>query len=215
MGCDIRAFIERKKDNDEDTDPPVWEHVPGWVVEDWQRDERGRKRKPRGQQLWISRNYALFGLLAGIRADIKPIAKPRGLPADVSPEVAQSAKDWGRDGHTHSWLTLKEMQDYNPARHKAKYEGLVALNEYVRWKKSGDPFPKSWCGGAWGSKIIDEVAVPTWTDLQNNVLVRARWTASVRDAVSPSAWEMVKGLLTYVQRYGDPEDVRLVFWFDN
>ena len=72
------------------------------------------------------RNYALFGLLAGVRNyDIKPIAPPRGFPKDVSKSIAEEYDSWGSDAHSASWLTLAELM--NAARtHPDLLNGLVA-----------------------------------------------------------------------------------------
>lgn len=34
--------------------------------------------------------------------------KPKGMPENVQKKM----KYWGDDGHTHSWLTLKELCDF-------------------------------------------------------------------------------------------------------
>ena len=57
-----------------------------------------------------TRNYALFNLLAGVRADddFKPVFEARGVPEDASTEYASLAAD--DDGHSHSWLDLNEVE---------------------------------------------------------------------------------------------------------
>ena len=60
---------------------------------------------------YISQNYALFTLMAGVRDaedHPRPIALPRGLPADVSTVTAFHARHWKGDGHRHSWLSATE-----------------------------------------------------------------------------------------------------------
>lgn len=52
------------------------------------------------------RNYALFAALAGVRG--KGPA-PRDLPDDVSVVVKKASDMWGCDGHSHSWISLKEF----------------------------------------------------------------------------------------------------------
>jgi hypothetical protein len=71
-------------------------------------------------QPFKERDYTMFGLFAGVRSgEVDPISEPRGLPEDVSAEVRDQPgaephpADWG--WHTHSWLTLAEVQsvDYD------------------------------------------------------------------------------------------------------
>jgi len=83
MGCDIHAFLEMKVDG-------KWlQYAP----------------------IDMQRNYALFSKMAGVRGHVEPIDTPRGLPKNVS-EVVQLHRDrWGRDGHSDSWLSAKEISE--------------------------------------------------------------------------------------------------------
>lgn len=60
----------------------------------------------------ISRNYALFGLLAGTRGSLKPIVPPRGWPSDLTPETLEELGSYDEDA---TWFRLEELQsvDYN------------------------------------------------------------------------------------------------------
>ncbi len=42
---------------------------------------------------------------------------PKGLPDNVSIEVKTESDEWGIDGHSHSFLTLKELLDYSGETH--------------------------------------------------------------------------------------------------
>lgn len=109
MGTDIHVFIEQKtikKDNPLLTEwisLDEWIHTPDYE-ETW-------VQKP----YWRDRNYLLFAILADVRNhyDIHPIALPKGLPDDVSPEVKNRSDIEGEDAHTRSWLTLKELLEYD------------------------------------------------------------------------------------------------------
>jgi hypothetical protein len=61
----------------------------------------------------IRRSYDLFAVLAGMghryESVVTPIASPRGLPPDVSEGVSIAAAEYGRDGHSHSYLTFEEL----------------------------------------------------------------------------------------------------------
>lgn len=89
--------------------------------------------------LYINRNYTLFGILCGVRSGVKPIAYPKGLPTgnDGGPykSKAFSYNDVENDGgpykskvfsyndlelehryHSASWLTIREIMDYDGFR---------------------------------------------------------------------------------------------------
>ncbi len=88
MGCDIHAYAEIKEKG-------KWEFT--------------------GINPFDFRSYGLFGFLAGVRnySEAEPIAKERGVPSDLSPEVSESNESWDSDGHSHSWVSLKELLDFD------------------------------------------------------------------------------------------------------
>jgi len=99
MGCDIHAYLERKK--------------------------HGSKEKDKGINYWVNkgdaevdRNYELFALLADVRNGngIKPISQPKGEPSDgweneFSREFKEYLASWEGDAHSLSYLTLAELKN--------------------------------------------------------------------------------------------------------
>ena len=116
MGCDIHAIVERKT-------------FPYGGRESW----RWRNSGTPG----ISRNYVLFSLLANVRnnweTEFPYLDEPRGVPGyeiktgnygqfeslgeitdwNETPSDAYESLvlNWGVDGHSHSWVTLRELKD--------------------------------------------------------------------------------------------------------
>lgn len=99
-----------------------------------------------GHRTWRpfgDRDYAMFGLFAGVRDhNVTPIAKPRGIPADVSTELRDhmpdlvppaDPRDWN-GYHTASWLTLGELQ---AADYDQQIEGWFTGTHALR-KELGD-----------------------------------------------------------------------------
>ena len=85
----------------------------------------------------LSRNYALFGKMAGVRcpANIMPIAEPRGLPDDCSVVVRWASDDYGEDGHSHSYLTaseIAELEDWWREKYKDA-PGMRAHFPEIEW----------------------------------------------------------------------------------
>lgn len=92
MGCDIHAYIEKTYEN-------------GYI--------------DLVSQVYLGRDYDLFGLLAGVRSFETPLVKPRGLPKETSYILQYEYCDYDRekdqlipneDFHTHSWLTVDELK---------------------------------------------------------------------------------------------------------
>ena len=83
MGCDIHLHIECKINGE-------WYHY---------------------NHPDVKRDYDLFAKMAGVRGDIDPISEPRGLPDDITFLTQFDAEvHWGIDGHSHSYLTVEEIQ---------------------------------------------------------------------------------------------------------
>ncbi len=95
MGCDIHGFVE------------INIYVKSNFKYQWVVLER----------LDIPRNYGLFGLMGNEHRGTKVLFPKRGLPYDLSPEVQIQNTLWGVDGHTHSWLSFKEVS-WVLGRHK-------------------------------------------------------------------------------------------------
>ncbi len=144
MGCDIHTNVEVRRNG-------AWERVgpvfpSPWADQDWaDADDKADTDEP-----FRRRSYALFARLAGVRnyEGVTPVSEPRGLPDDMTTETRANADDWRHDGHSHSWLTLAELQQIDPDC------GEFRLEDFAR-----------------------DVAV--------------------------------------MATLGEPEDVRVVFWFDN
>ena len=109
MGADIHLFAERLNPKTR-----AWEYLPAPGPEDpvpyrYDWDQEGGL--PGLKEWFEDRNYRLFGMLAGVRCqDYDPVAEPRGIPGDVSPEIQSQWIEFGE--HTPSWLGLKELLDY-------------------------------------------------------------------------------------------------------
>lgn len=231
MGCDIHLYAEEKVDGN-------WVATKGidcWLsdYEDWlekaikRNDEKDieycKKRieeckEPTYDWVYGGRNYALFALLADVRNDygITPIDEPRGIPEDISAEIKEKHEWWDFCGHSASWFTLSELKEF---AEKAKDYvvvdcGYVGKSEYAEFKENGRP--SSWCKGVAGGcvvKICNEVMDDiykdpdkgdkryyTWVEWENNLLERTSLLSIIEKLETLDA---------------APEDVRIVFWFDN
>ena len=124
---------------------------------DWWNDS-SKLPNPKTDQPYGGRNYRLFGALAGVRNYNMEIISDfaKGLPVDVSTEVCGFSDEWEDDGHSHSYLTVKELIDskYHKMSKKELYD--IGMSSYF------------------------------FKDVVDSLLI-----------------------------LGDPEDVRIVFWFDN
>lgn len=76
------------------------------------------------------RNYAFFGILAGVRSDwVDTVVPVRGLPADMGTKV-----DTDRLGdHTFSWFTLVEGKTWATRHKRDKRVEPRAMSRLLEW----------------------------------------------------------------------------------
>lgn len=204
MGCDIHVYTEV-------FDKGEWKTADEWVKErayTGLMNEYSYVRK----EVYDGRNYTLFGFLANVRQNwqptgdgsshgfggsdtgeaVKPIDMPRGLPDDVCDRVRKTSDAWGPDGHSHSWFTLKELLEADWDQIKTN-RGMVTPEQAEEFKKNGT-LPDTWCA---------------WTSQKDAVQIE--WTWPLRDVCD----EFINGTIPKLQELGEPDKVRIVFWFDN
>lgn len=209
MGTDIHFFAERKNANGQ------WECM---------HDEDPKWGGLDESIFYSRRNYDLFSILADVRngfgfagvptgTKFNPIDTDRGMPDDASPGVQEQ---WDSRGeHTPSWLLLSEILSYDWDQTTTKM-GLLTDDEYAAWDHKTEP--ASYCGGAGGAGVVvmdesDFVRLKQGGDLPpaERLYVRVQWEQSYR----VSAAGFLKDTVPALQKLGDPEDVRVVFWFDS
>ena len=106
MGCDIHSYAEKKVNG-------KWEKVGEiFPMDEWLRNYY---KKDFDESPFDWRSYAMFGFLADVRnySNSEYLSEPKGLPDDISKEVKEKADYWDGDGHSHSFLTVKELIDFD------------------------------------------------------------------------------------------------------
>ena len=195
MGCDIHIFAEVKKNgkwikNTEKVFGPDWRNNYNEFPFDW-------------------RGYGMFGFFADVRNYSRSpvLHEPKGLPSDseflntpLSKEerfdygyfnngVARTEKEYitkDADYHTHSYYTLKELLDYD-------YEIVFEDLRYTKVTK----FPE-------GGMLSDGAAIVEPGDGNGTI-------TTMREFLGDGYFKELECL----KLLGKPEDVRIIFYFDN
>ena len=240
MGCDIHLYVERRVDDK-------------WLCADqMKRDEpedgesQGYLSADYNALFYKGRNYNLFAILADVRngrgfAGVKtgdgfnPIAEPRGLPDDASPEVREISDRWDGDGHSHSYFTLRELLDYDWTQRTA-LQGWVEAAEWSkwsRWARAQGNGPDSYCGGVSGANVkhisaeeMDALVKDAPHENQQEeykaffaplagTYALAKWGVAYYDAAGEFISETIPRLLKLAGGTQGLDDVRIVFLFDN
>lgn len=240
MGCDIHCFAERYFDGAWHLLAPSVEARP-WRFGQPGPDPRftytGVLRD------WFdSRNYDLFGILADVRngigfagirtGDAWPvIEEPRGIPADASDLYRKEAEEWGIDGHSHSWFTVEELDRFFAGMVMGRKTGVVHCNDYAQGE-----IPHMHASDVSGlssviltedqfAQVKDEIhqgQISREAILHFNfdhfkhkrpvvgVYVRQEW-----DHPAELVTEGFRGMLDELRKFGAPDELRVVFFFDN
>lgn len=156
-------------------------------------------------ELHGDRNYSLFTTLAGVRdysEKVIPVSEPKGIPDDCSDYVKEQYGDWDCDGHTHSFLTLKEIRYYNLQNPFIQYTGLLSPEQIKELDENGKT-PDHWCQGT----NMPGYERREWQEKNDSLL-------PLIDKMQQRAHELLQYSWQEYDHKND-ENIRIVFWFDN
>lgn len=201
MGCDIHLYLEKKKIVNGKEE---WINCDRFVFNEYYdpADEDG-ETEFNHKSIYNGRNYSMFAILADVRNDgkIKPIAQPRGLPADCHKITKREAEEWDLDGHSHSYLTVKELILRHQTDEGRPECGYVSPKDAENLEKG--IFPNAWCGWTSDESWVYREWVRPGSHLDGlmekliPVFKEELWI--FKDSEIENKWE----------------NFRIVFWFDN
>lgn len=227
MGCDIHLYVEvRGADG-------TWQSA-----DEWERDTDDGYTwvdVPYEKEYYNGRNYSLFAMLADVRNrdGLIPFSQPRGLPADVSAIVKEASDSWDSDGHSHSYFTAAELMafDWTQVMHNTGFAHIAEYYEWARYDKGKGEGPKSYSGGVWGQNVrhiamedADAIIKALSSGVDDWRVVAERLKATHQHDYVAIEWDVpyykaaryfLSDTMPRLWALGKPDDVRIVFWFDN
>lgn len=238
MGCDIHAYVEKRNAKGQ------WEIVLGknpWIDEylelsksaeengDLDRANRFKQQvkeyelnKPIVTEGWIyeGRSYNLFGILAGVRNyEVTPISEIKGIPNDSCKKITEEYENWGCDAHSASYYTFEELLDYEWENNTLHNEAWVNEVVYKQFLETGNPYP---CAGGVGGGNTEKV-----TNKEMNRIIRRKYPwEEDKNFYTIIHWDrpyyeygeyLINNITSYLNEHNniEPQDIRMVFWFDN
>lgn len=203
MGCDIHMFCEEQITIKDKTEWRSADHFKKNHYFGAYDDDEGEKELE-VVELCGNRNYSMFTALCGVRdySEKSPkISEPKGLPEDVTELVKERSDYYGCDGHSHSYVSLKEVKDFVSRNEPINFSGLLHPDTARKLDEDG-VLPESWCQGT----SRDDYVFRQWEDNTYQPLQ-----------------ELLELMAKRFRPYWDidnltPEDMekfRIVFWFDN
>lgn len=171
----------------------------GELDDDDIEDEWGIHRDDR---VYNDRHYGLFGILAGVRmSDVPRISDPKGIPKDTSPEIRYQVKRYGDDGHSHSYLSLHDLKDFDwdqtindtAQLTKSRYDKIIA----------NDP--------------DDILHLGEWKESfgLNEPVAKADYRITLREICQDFLDKTLSRMEGLKDNSQNDHDIRIVFWFDN
>lgn len=214
MGCDIHCFAEVLENG-------VWKKVGSVFNNPYYEPERNAKwNVPFIDAAYSIRNYAVFSILAGVRTDnhILPIAYPRGIPSNASKKIRDIVDKWSSDGHSHSFFILHELLGFDWHGQEATHISIITEQDYLLFRENGFTNNMMFYSAISGYKAK---TVTDWEYEQiiKNPTLREDYHYSVaiqwKKTYYESARQFVDETIPALQKLGDPDKVRIVFFFDN
>lgn len=190
MGCDIHTHVEMKKEN-------KWIHIDE-VPEEFEK-----------------RNYSTFSILAGVRSsfNVKPISEPKGIPEDASKETKANIEKWNGDGHSHSHLTLKELDTFDLTDYK-KTKVKVSKAFYNAFIELGGTLPKEM---SVEETKPGDIAECFQEAIEPTVLIKWLDTKNEETYIDSPIIKGIEKLKEIAKKndINNYENIRIVFFFDN
>lgn len=194
MTCDIHLFVEVKEKG----------NSPWKSVDEWNTEDKDYLHVDYDNKFYKGGYHSTFALLADVTnyQDIEPISKPRGLPTDISRELRTAIRQWGEDAHSHSFFTLKELLDFDWDKpiQEGGYIDNYQWNIFYKSMKTDHPdydlrFPHA-------QSIAESMRKSfTWH----------KWEIPAKACAD----DFYNITIPKLKELGKPEDVRIVFFFDN
>lgn len=195
MGCDIHSFAEVKRNG-------KWEEVK----EAFTLDEFDKKyyKKEKGDEPFGWRSYGLFAFLAGVRnySHCECITgEPRGLPDDSEflNTLLDEPENFSYGGYDHGTATTKkEYYTKDADYHSHSY---ITLKEFLDWD-----YDKIF----WDRRVTKQTSHNSW----NGASLAEEGEGQMityREHLGNFFFTHLEDL----KALGEPEDVRIIFWFDN
>lgn len=136
MGCDIHLYIETK--NEDMSWGLFTDYIQITGEETRRTQEEYKAMYGYYESLYISRDYDLFSVLAGVRGDLEPIDYPIGFPDDCSQDFLDVMKSWGSDAHSETHYTLDKLLEYfelpeNAERFRYFSELLIQIRKLKKY----------------------------------------------------------------------------------
>lgn len=201
MGCDIHLYTERKRSiNNADK----WVNIDHFKMNPYHEKDDDSEREFELCSVYDDRNYNLFSILADVRnyGENNYIDQPKGLPKDCCRITKKASEDWGCDGHSHSYFTLKELKEFNKKEIKIKVSGMISPDQLQKLEKGETP--ELWCRGTNQKDYV-----------QRKWEIKDESLSHLIEKLEHRKWDEFWMFGQEEETSENDGEFRIVFWFDN
>lgn len=165
MGCDIHVYTEQYDERN-----GVWYTNDNFRLNRYYDGDPDNGNQFEHESVYHGRNYQLFGILANVRDyNETALVSPRGIPEDSCDFIKKTCEYWGSDGHSHSYMSLRELKDALIYKRPNTRSGVKSLERFVKCIE--DKLRKDFNYFNWDDendgmlqKLIDNHRVVFWFD---------------------------------------------------
>lgn len=225
MGCDAHLIIEVYEAYSDNNKWDCVSYHTNWIAGDDEEKSipyTGMKIDGLSNDVYISRNYYLFSLLAdvcGSADDDNPPINGRtfGLPNDISMGAENVLKSWGSDAHTPVHFLLKDLLEHDWAR-LMEDERNMTDKEYDTYSYSG-VFNGYLSSPDFVMKILTPEQKKYCSDELEKIINSRRprkINITLSDCVPQFHKIVIPELIKYMKHFDStPEKTRIIIFFDN
>lgn len=199
MGCDIHMKCEYLNHNDVWADCDYYKRNPYYDA-----NETDGEEELLTVPIADGRDYDLFAILANVRnyGETEYISNPKGVPDDCNEHIRADIDMWDLSGHSHSYLTLRELVDWQNSHDKVTQKGLVPPEAAKKLDEEG-VLPDMWCQGTNDRNWV-------WRTWERECKPLEPIIKEMKSRLAEFKW-----CFTEEKIEENMDNIRIVFWFDN
>ncbi len=202
MGIDMMMYAERLIEG-------KWELCLPMKANDFNYRDENDEYLPAPQDVGIPRNKVFYAMLAATleNFEFESVATKRGWPNDVCDGLrafAEAGEDWG-----YTWCFLSEIANFPWKEKFIEREGWVEP-EVAKMFADPDQPPGVW-PAEWVRAPMGPYPLAYYERYETDIAtVKVRWRVSYWD----DQYYEITDLLEYLNKFGHPDEVRVVMCFN-
>lgn len=134
MGTDINIFTEVYITDPAGSGRKIWYNADVYYKDPYA--DRDKESLIISEICSTAMNYSRFAVLANVRnyENAEYISEPKGMPCDCCPEAREAAEDMEKYAYSHSYLTLRDLEEFQSSHPGLDDEILMPLIREMQYR---------------------------------------------------------------------------------